>query len=67
MIPTIEQQEAEADSSFLTLVSLIADKYHITYTVDILTHTVNFDCDEAISIPLIIEIDAIVNERRVRE
>ena len=65
MIPATDQQEA--DASFLTMVSLIADKYQITYTVDTETRTVNFDCDEAISIPLIIEIDAIVNERRVRK
>lgn len=63
----LEKQELETDVNFLTLISLIADKYQITYTVDTETRTVNFDCDEAISIPLIIEIDAIVNERRVRE
>lgn len=64
MIPAAEQQEA--DASFLTMISLIADKYQITYTVDMETRTINFDCDEAISIPLITELDALINERRVR-
>ena len=63
----LEKQELVADASFLSMISLIADKYQITYTVDTETRTVNFDCDEAISIPLIIEIDALVNERRIRE